>query len=168
MELRPEIRASRTRGLAEADSGRELRSTRDNPYVDRFYSEILGGEPGGREARELLHTTYSSRKRIQDAAIPLIRGGKSEKIPVKVCVGTSCFLKGSQALLGEVLKTVEAEGLQDFVEVSATFCSERCDKGPTVAVGDRIMTRTDALEVMGEVRSQARVFIKGETAAEAS
>jgi NADH-quinone oxidoreductase subunit G len=168
VDIRSETRVLRAKGLSEVDGERELRSSRDNPCVDRFYSEILGGKPGDERAHKLLHTTYASRKRIQDSAIPLIRGGKVGKIPVKVCVGTSCFLRGSQTLLGEVLKAVEAEGFADFVEVSATFCTERCDKGPTVTVGDRIMTRTNAQDVMEEVRKCTSALEKGETAVEAS
>ena len=164
VELRIDTRNSRTRGLAETDSQRELRSTQDNPYVMRFYSEILGGKPGDDMAHRLLHTVYSSRKRIQDTVIPLIRGGRSKKVVVKVCVGTSCFLRGSQAILGEVIRTVETEGLQDYVEVSATFCSEHCDRGPTVAVGERVLTKTSAAAVLNEVRVRASVLRRVEAA----
>lgn len=164
VELRPDVRNSRSRGLEDTDSQRELRSAQDNPYVKRFYSETLGGKPGDAAAHRLLHTVYSSRKRIQDAAIPLIRSGRAEKVAVKVCVGTSCFLRGSQAILGEVIRTVEAEGLQDYVEVSATFCSEHCDRGPTVTVGGRVLTKTNAGAVLDEVRTLAGVLRRGEAA----
>jgi NADH-quinone oxidoreductase subunit G len=47
---------------------------------------------------------------------------------------------------------VEEEGLTELVDVSATFCSERCDKGPTVQVGEEILTHADTEKVMGLVR----------------
>ena len=51
-----------------------------------------------------------------------------------MCAGTNCFLKGSQEVLSDVLQCVDAQQLQDQVEVSASFCFEKCDQGPTVRV----------------------------------
>jgi len=146
------IVAKRKEGMRDADGARELRMTRDNPFVAAFYADVLGGGPGGHEAHGLLHTHYSSKKRIQDTSIPLVRGGGAEKVPVKVCVGTSCFLRGSQAVLRDLIAAVEAEGLGDYVDVSATFCSEKCDKGPTVHVGGETIHKADAAAVMKLVR----------------
>jgi NADH-quinone oxidoreductase subunit G len=154
IELESADRKRRVEGLAQADGERELRSTHDNPFIEAFYRERVGCEPGGREAHELLHTTFSSKKRIMEASIPLVKGSGLGKVPVKVCVGTSCFLRGSQAILACVLKKVEAEGLSDFVDVSATFCSERCGRGPTVTVGERVLERTDEVAVMEELRAR--------------
>lgn len=144
--------AERRLGLADADGGRELRASGSNPFLSRFYADVIGGAPGSQRSHELLHTRYSSKKRIQDTSIPLIRGGGAEKVTVKVCVGTSCFLRGSQAVLRDVLAEVERTGLQDFVDVSATFCSERCDKGPTVHVGGKTIHKADAEAVMAAIR----------------
>jgi len=152
----PSVVARRKSGMRDADGARELRDTRDNPFVPKFYADILGGKPGGHEAHELLHTHYASKKRIQDTSIPLVRGGKAEKVAVKVCVGTSCFLRGSQAVLRDLLAAVESEGLQDYVDVSATFCSERCDRGPTVHVGGDTINKADAAAVMDLVRRKAK------------
>ncbi|MBU0928261.1 MAG: [FeFe] hydrogenase, group A [Spirochaetes bacterium] len=140
--------AERKRGMRDADGARELRTTGDNPFVPKFYAEVLGGEPGGHRAHELLHTGYSSKKRIQDTRISLVRGGEAQKVAVRVCVGTSCFLRGSQAVLRDVLASVEKAGLQDYVDVSATFCSEKCDKGPTVHVGSETIHKASAEAVM--------------------
>jgi len=43
---------------------------------------------------------------------------------------------------------VEKAGLQEYVDVSATFCSERCDKGPTVHVGGETLHKATADAVM--------------------
>jgi Iron only hydrogenase large subunit, C-terminal domain len=149
-----ETRAERARGIREADAGRELRATRDNPFVERFYAELVAGEPGGHEAHELLHTKYSSKKRIQDAAIPLVRGTHAQKIEVKVCVGTSCFMKGGQEILSGLLAKIEDESLQDYVDVSATFCRESCGKGPNVTVGTTVISKASVDSALGEVLAQ--------------
>ncbi len=111
-----------------------LRRSRENPFVANAYGAYLGGEPGSREAREILYTSYRSRKRINGAQISLVRGTDVRKIPVKICVGTSCFLRGSQALQSDLLREVDRAGLPDLVDVSATFCDEACDKGPTIHI----------------------------------
>ncbi len=148
----PEIRRKRTEGLRDQDLSLQLRTTRDNPFVERYYREVLRDEPGGKRSHELLHTHFRSKKRIQETLIPLIRGTGASKIQVKVCVGTSCFLRGSQALLAGILKKAEEEGLADFVDVSATFCSEKCDKGPTVHVGEDVLTHATLDRVMSLIR----------------
>jgi len=149
-----ETREERSRGIREADAGRELRSTRDNPFVDRFYAELVKGAPGRERAHELLHTHYSSKKRIQDAAIPLVRGSNAQKVEVKVCVGTSCFMKGGQAILSGLLEKLEAEGLSEFVDVSATFCRESCGKGPNVTVGTAVIGKATLDTAFAEVLMQ--------------
>ena len=64
---------------------------------------------------------------------------------VNVCAGTNCFLKGSQHILHELLDQVEKENLQDKVSISASFCFEKCDHGPTVSVdGNKIQHCTGA------------------------
>jgi len=156
INLELETRRKRTRGLNDADGSRELRSTRNNPFIAKFYQEFLEGEAGGHEAHELLHTHYTSKKRIQDTHIPLVKGSGSEKVSVKVCIGTSCFLRGSQAVLSKVLERVQADGLTEFVDVSATFCSEHCAKGPTVTIGDQVLTKTSADAVMSNLHAQVK------------
>ena len=148
------FKKARAEGIREADSSRELRSTSENPFIERFYKEGLQAEPGSHRAHELLHTQYTSKKRIQDTQIPLVHGCGKSKVSVKVCVGTSCFLRGSQALLSEILRRVESEGLSEEVDVSATFCAERCNKGPTVHIENITITKATADVVMEELKSR--------------
>ena len=68
----------------------------------------------------------------------------AEKVPVTVCVGTSCFLRGSQELLRELLQHVKDSGVQDRVDLRATFCHERCDRGPTVSIAGQFIERCTA------------------------
>ena len=159
-----ETREERSRGIREADASRELRSTRDNPFVERFYAELVKGTPGSEKAHELLHTRYSSKKRIQDAAIPLVRGSNAQKVEVKVCVGTSCFVKGGQTILSGLLEKLEAEGLSEFVDVSATFCRESCGNGPNVTVGQAVINKATLDTALAEVLAQIERIKVGATA----
>jgi len=56
-------------------------------------------------------------------------------------VGTSCFVRGSQAILQALMRDIQAEGLEDRVDLEATFCFETCNRGPTVRVGDEVFER---------------------------
>jgi NADH-quinone oxidoreductase subunit G len=129
-----EARILRTRGLYEADKMLELHKPQENHYISQLYAEHLG-HIGSERAHALLHTHYHSRRRILDGPISLTGGGDT-KLPVRVCVGTNCLVKGAaQPLLHRLVEHVEARGLQDVVDVQASFCFEQCEHGPTVAVG---------------------------------
>ncbi len=133
----PAARRLRTKGLYESDRMLELHKSQDNPYITELYDSVLG-DVGSHKAHELLHTSYSSRKRIIDEDLS-ITSGVEKSLDISVCFGTSCFLKGSQKLLRDILEYINVKGLDDRVNVKASFCFEKCDKGPTIKVGSRII-----------------------------
>jgi len=69
----------------------------------------------------------------------LVDNERAQEVQVSVCVGTSCFLRGSQTLLKRLADYVESGDLDDTVEIQATFCFEHCDRGPTVRVGEQVI-----------------------------
>jgi NADH-quinone oxidoreductase subunit G len=155
-----DTRRLRTRGLYEVDKNLDLHKSQDNHYVTEYYQKYLG-EIGGRKAQHLLHTQYQNRRRIADERILLGDGPEAQKLPVNVCVGTNCFLKGSQTILGEVLQEIDKNELQGRVELAASFCFEKCAQGPTVEVdGQQISHATvkkvcAAMEQKLEKKAQA-------------
>jgi NADH-quinone oxidoreductase subunit G len=151
-----ETHRCRSEGIYENDASLQLRRSGENPFIARYYEAVLGGEPGSDEAHELLHTTYRSRKRIEDARIPLIRGTSEEKVAVRVCVGTSCFLRGSQDVLTKLIHRLDDAGLQDLVDVNATFCSEQCNRGPTVHIDDEVIYGASVDAVTARVKELTR------------
>lgn len=134
----PFDREKRTTAITHADRSLPLHMSADNPYIVQLYEKVLG-EPNGHAAHALLHTAYASRKRIEDEDIVLSGAGHKDRIKLRICVGTSCYLRGSQMLLAELLKVIEDRGWQSRFEVSATFCTERCDKGPTAVIGEQVV-----------------------------
>ena len=140
----PEIRQLRTKGLYDVDKNMELHKSQENHFVTECYQKHLG-EIGGKNAHRLLHTHYHNRRRIAGEDIPLGEGPAGDKLKVKVCTGTNCFLKGSQTILHDLLDHVRKEGLEDQVDICASFCFEKCDHGPTVSVdGNQIQWCTSA------------------------
>jgi len=140
VSINPTVRQKRTKGIYENDRMLELHKSQENPYVKDLYGTFLG-DVGGSKAHQLLHTGYRNRKRIADEDVPLSASGAHGSLDVNVCFGTSCFLKGSQRLLHGILDHLRSNGLDDLVNVTASFCFEQCDHGPTVRIGAQIIER---------------------------
>lgn len=146
----PSYRKNRTKGLYEADKMLQLHKSQDNPYLKELYATKLG-EVGGEKAHHLLHTHYNARRRMKGKSMVILDGQQTDKLEIRVCVGTSCYLKGSQDLLHHLARHVAAQGLQDQVQVKATFCFEKCDKGPTIKVGGKTITHCDVAKATAAV-----------------
>jgi NADH-quinone oxidoreductase subunit G len=140
-------RQRRAEQLRRIDAGMDLRVSSENALVTRAYQERLGA-PGSARAHRLLHTRYSIRRRSTGDGIELTETGGG-RIPVSVCVGTGCHLRGSQQLLTALMRHVEARELEDRVAIQATFCLEACDRGPTVRVAGEVLHRADLEAVTG-------------------
>ena len=132
------VRSKRTRGLYDTDKMLQLHKSQDNHLVAECYKQHLG-DVGGEAAHHLLHTDYQSRRRILGETIAVVNGTPATRIQVDVCVGTSCFVRGSEKLLRQLAQFVEQEGLDQHVEVNATFCFEKCGNGPNVRVGSQVI-----------------------------
>lgn len=137
------IRHKRRAGLYAVDKGLQVHHPQDNPYITEFYNRVLG-DVGGEQAHRILHTAYQPRQRISGQKLSFAdEEVDSDQIEVDVCLGTSCFLKGSQNLLQKLANHVNSNGLSEKVEVKASFCHENCSKGPVVKVGDKTLIKTD-------------------------
>ncbi|MDY0077562.1 MAG: NADH-dependent [FeFe] hydrogenase, group A6 [Bacteroidales bacterium] len=148
VSFEPNFREKRIAALYSVDKQLQLHKAQENPYVKELYQTTLG-EIGSPKAHELLHTHYRGRKRITDQQIT-IRNTEHPKIEVCVCVGTNCFVKGSQELLRQLIKYVSDnklsdivgfEGQEEMVDVKATFCFERCDRGPVARVNQQVIEK---------------------------
>ena len=155
-----DVKARRTEGLYMADKMLQLHKSQENPYVAKAYETTLG-EVGGEKAHSLLHTHYHSRKRIADEDIPFVTGEDLPKVRVRVCVGTSCFVRGSQELLKRLIGYIEENGLTDRVDVGATFCLERCNRGPSVAIGEEVFERCSFEQARDALAAQLGVVEVG-------
>ncbi|HPT48338.1 MAG TPA: [FeFe] hydrogenase, group A, partial [Candidatus Rifleibacterium sp.] len=130
----------RAKGLYDADKMLQLHKSQENPYIIETYEKVLE-KPGSHKAHHLLHTKYQSRRRISDKGMPLMTGEGTDKLSIKICVGTNCYLKGSQSILKALSKDIEARGLQDAVDIQATFCFEKCGQAPNVMIGDQLISK---------------------------
>ena len=58
---------------------------------------------------------------------------------IRVCVDSSCYLKGSSELVDMLNQKIEENGLQDKISLSGSFCMGKCNRvGVTIAVDEEV------------------------------
>ena len=55
---------------------------------------------------------------------------------IKVCIGSSCHIKGSRRVVEQLQELIEKNGLSDKVELGGTFCMGKCQQGVCVSVDE--------------------------------
>ncbi len=77
---------------------------------------------------------------------------------IKVCIGSSCHLKGSRQVVEMIKELIHNNRLADEVELSGAFCMGKCQQGVSVCVDDKIHSVTpETVEVFfsKEIKQQA-------------
>ncbi len=142
-------RRARTKGLYQADKELNLHKAQENPFVTELYASTLG-EVGGHKAHHLLHTHYQSRRRTpgQEIRLGAAAGAQQDaRVRVEVCMGTSCFVRGSQSVLQSLLREVDEKNVEDLIDVRASFCFERCESGPSASVAGQAITAASSAKL---------------------
>lgn len=78
-----------------------------------------------------------------------------EKLSVKICVGTSCYVQGGSELTG--LEKAIPVSWKELVTVEGCVCLEACrkyrdQKPPFVLVGDRLISEATTDKVLAVLR----------------
>jgi NADH-quinone oxidoreductase subunit G len=149
-------RGMRAKSLYRIDKDLQLHKSQENIFISDCYERLLG-ENG--KAHKLLHTSYQGRRRMPGEVFPIMSGSGSRKVEVGVCLGTSCFLRGSDQILRGLVRETEEHGIERNVDIRASFCFEQCDRGPTVVIdGERIerCTFEQARDALGAALDRAR------------
>lgn len=88
------------------------------------------------------------------------RKGVSILITVQVCMGSSCFIRGSSQVVEGLKKLIEEHGLIRDVALKGSFCMEHCTRGVTVRIGDQVFTGVQPEDTIrlfrDEILSRAR------------
>ncbi len=62
-------------------------------------------------------------------------------LDIKVCVGSSCHIKGSQTIVQMLQDAIAEHHLEDKIALSGSFCTENCNRvGVTIVVDDKTFT----------------------------
>jgi NADH-quinone oxidoreductase subunit G len=126
--------------------------SQENEFITELYNNHIG-KIGGPTAHKILHTHYYVRKRILAENMDII-DSTSHKLTISICVGTNCFMNGAQEIMSKMLNYVEEHNLINVVDVKANFCMENCDRGPTVSIGEAIISKATPAKVIKELESQ--------------
>lgn len=59
---------------------------------------------------------------------------------IKVCVGSSCHLKGSYDVIQKLKSIIEQKHLEDKIELKASFCLGNCSNGVSVEVDGKLLS----------------------------
>lgn len=60
---------------------------------------------------------------------------------IRICVGSSCHIKGSPELVALLQEAVAAHGMENEITLSGSFCTGSCNRvGVTIQVEDEIYT----------------------------
>ncbi len=140
----------RKNAIYATDKMLQLHKSQDNPYINRLYKDWNSQEDSHSVIHNLLHTSYKKRKRIDIEQLTLLKQS-DDSLDVHICFGTSCFIKGAQSIMKKMLNYINDNDLSDIVNVKAGFCMENCDKGPTVTIGNEVISKCTfdkAVEVM--------------------
>ncbi|MGQ9681182.1 MAG: (2Fe-2S) ferredoxin domain-containing protein [Anaerolineae bacterium] len=68
-------------------------------------------------------------------------------VVVTVCVGSSCYVRGSDRVAEALQRLIDEHGLEGRVEIGGAFCMEHCSLGVTVRVDDRVYCQVMPEEV---------------------
>ncbi|MGI6156971.1 MAG: [FeFe] hydrogenase, group A [Saccharofermentanales bacterium] len=128
--------AKRSRGLYNNDRMLQLHVSDENPYVQKLYNEDGLTKD---LAHRWLHTDYQNRRRVDLGDTLLSEETPDAPLHLNFCFGTSCYVRGAQTLYNDVLSYLEDEGLSDLCEIKASFCGERCKKGPVLTINGEVL-----------------------------
>ena len=64
---------------------------------------------------------------------------------LKVCVGSSCHLKGSYEVIEKLEEVIKKYNVKRLVELQAVFCLGRCSEGVTVKADEEFLLNIDEL-----------------------
>ena len=145
--------AKRAKGLFDNDKMLQFHSAQENPYVMKMYQDGIIDE---HLAHSILHTGYKNRRRISMEDVVLSKASAEQKLSLNICMGTSCYLRGAQELYTRLIHYIRENGLEATTEVNASFCSERCKKGPVVTINGTTIEHCSFEDAVREIKRVIR------------
>lgn len=76
--------------------------------------------------------------------IPLYNLGMVNKAIIKICLGSSCFSRGSKELIAAIRKFIIKHRLEDRVSFSGDHCFDMCSDGLNIRINGKIFQHVDA------------------------
>lgn len=64
-------------------------------------------------------------------------------LTITVCIGSSCYVRGSERLAETFEQMIRERNLSARVELTGAFCMDQCSMGASVRVGERVYRAVD-------------------------
>ncbi|NLJ77076.1 MAG: (2Fe-2S) ferredoxin domain-containing protein [Peptococcaceae bacterium] len=84
-------------------------------------------------------------------------------LTIQVCVGSSCFLRGSKKIIAEVKGLIAELQLEDKILLKGCFCHNKCTGGVTVMVGERLFTGVTPEDIRELFEQEIIQAVEGDT-----
>ena len=78
---------------------------------------------------------------------------------IKVCVGSSCHLKGSYEVIQSLKKYIEENKLEDKVELEASFCLGNCSNGVSMRIDGEVVSNANPENIEDIFKEQILVKV---------
>ncbi len=77
-------------------------------------------------------------------------------VDVKVCIGSSCYVKGSDQIVENLQKLIKQKGWDDKVNIKGSFCMQNCQNKQGIGItinNEKIegITLANAMEILQEI-----------------
>jgi NADH:ubiquinone oxidoreductase subunit E len=59
-------------------------------------------------------------------------------VTIYLCVGSSCYVRGSDQVAQALQTSINSHGLEDKVDLVGTFCLDHCSMGVTLKIDDQV------------------------------
>jgi NADH:ubiquinone oxidoreductase subunit E len=69
-------------------------------------------------------------------------------LTITVCVGSSCYVRGSEGLAEKFDALIKERGISAKVELTGAFCMDQCSMGVSVRVGDKVYRCVDPTQAL--------------------
>ncbi|MCK5834578.1 MAG: NAD(P)H-dependent oxidoreductase subunit E [Lentisphaeria bacterium] len=78
-----------------------------------------------------------------------------KNLKIYVCMGSSCYSKGSNNIVKAVRTCIECEARNDIeIELVGCLCQGECMKGPMVKINDKIHTNVTPLSITKTLKEE--------------
>ena len=86
-------------------------------------------------------------------------------LTITVCVGSSCYVRGSESLAETFEDLIRRQGLDAKVELTGAFCMEQCSMGVSVRVGERVFHCINPLDAEKFFQTEVMPYVAVASAA---
>ncbi len=63
---------------------------------------------------------------------------------IRVCIGSSCHLRGSYDIINLMKSGIEKNNLEDKVNLAAAFCLGKCGDGVSIKIDEQVISGVTA------------------------